>query len=157
LTLSSRIAGSPESITSLIAYSIESLDQGRSDVYRLNGPTAHLTLAAGRYRVASQYGTANARAQREVVVEPGSDEAITVEHEAGVVTFAVEGQAKPRNVQWTVRQADGSALWASADPAPEVPLGAGDYEIEVRLGTRILTERFNVAPGETKTVAVRPE
>jgi Ca-activated chloride channel family protein len=157
LRLSSRVAGSPDTLASLVAYSVESLEEGAKDIFRVNGPTASLTLAAGRYRVTGHYGTANARAQREVVVAAGSDETVTIEHEAGVVAFAIMNQAKPRNVQWTVRRTDGRALWSTADPAPEVPLAAGDYEVEARLGTRVLTERFNVAPGESKTVEVRPE
>lgn len=157
LKLSSRIAGSPETIGTLVAYSIEGLDESDKGIARLNGPTASMSLAAGRYRVTSQYGTANARAQREVVIAAGSDEAMTIELEAGIIAFAIPSEAKPRDVQWTVRQVDGVLVWASAELAPEVPLAAGDYEVEMRLGSLVLTQRFNVAPGEVKTIEVRPE
>lgn len=157
LALSSRISGSPELIDSLLIYNVEGLDEATKGTMRVNGPQAEVTLAAGRYRVTSQYGSGNARAQREVLVEAGSDQPLVLEHDAGVVALGIAGQNQPRNAQWTIKTPDGATVWASADPAPEVPLAAGDYAVEVRLGTRVLTERFNVAPGEVKTIQVKPE
>ncbi len=157
LALSSRISGSPELIESLLVYNVEGLDEAVKRSMRVNGPQATVTLAAGRYRVTSQYGSGNARAQREVLVEAGSDQPLVLEHDAGVVALGIAGQKLPRNAQWTIKTPDGATVWASADPTPEVPLAAGDYAVEVRFGERVLTERFNVAPGEIKTVEVRPE
>lgn len=157
LELSSRISGSPEVIGSLLVYSVEGLDAAVKGTMRVNGPQAAVTLAAGRYRVTSQYGSGNARAQREVLVEAGSDQALVIEHDAGVVALGIAGQKQPRNAQWTIKTPDGATVWVSADPTPEVPLAAGDYAVEVRLGARVLMERFNVAPGEVKTVEVKPE
>lgn len=155
VTLQSRIAGSPEPIDRLVSYTIESLEPAAT-IAQLNGPEATALLPAGRYRVSSRYGDGNATAKKEFEVGAGSAETITVEHEAGVAAFALDGAGK-RLLQWIVRQEDGSIVWTSADPAPAVPLAAGDYQVEVKVGGRTLTERFNVAPGETKTVRVRPE
>ncbi|MEZ5924330.1 MAG: VWA domain-containing protein [Hyphomicrobiaceae bacterium] len=157
LELSSRIAGSPEIIGDLISYGIERLDQDPAAMTMLNGPKASIILNAGRYRITSQYGAGNARAQREVVVAPGVEEAVTIEHEAGLVALAIQGMPHPVNAQWQVKLPDGAPVWASADPSPEIPLSAGDYAVEVRLGARTLSGRFNVAPGEIKRVEVQPE
>jgi Ca-activated chloride channel family protein len=156
VTLQSRIAGSPEPIDRLVSYAIERLEPAAT-VARLNGPEATALLAEGRYRVTSQYGAGNARADKEFAVGAGSAETVTVEHEAGSVAFAIEGGPAKRLMQWTVKGADGSIVWTSADPAPQVPLSAGDYQVEVKVGARTLAERFNVAPGEAKTVRIRPE
>lgn len=157
LRVSSRIAGGPQPIEELLTYRVEGLEEAGKPALRVNGPSAEMILSAGRYRITSQYGSGNARAEREVMVEPGGDETLVIEHDAGVVAFAISGQAKPRNVQWTVKDMTGEAVWGSADPAPEVPLASGSYQVEVRLRTGVRTERFDVAPGEIKTVEIRPE
>ncbi|MFO1172698.1 MAG: hypothetical protein U1E49_17270 [Hyphomicrobiaceae bacterium] len=157
VTLQSRIAGSPATIGGLVSYTIDGIEAGTGLIARLNGPEAIATLPLGRYRVTSLYGDGNARAEKEFEVGAGTSETVTVEHEAGVVSFGFEGGVKKRLLQWTVKSADGKPVWASVDPAPEVPLSAGDYVVEVKVGAKTLSAPFNVAPGETKTVRVRPE
>lgn len=157
VTLQSRIAGSPGTIAGLMSYAIAGIEPGAGAIARLNGPEAIATLPAGRYRVTSYYGEGNARAEKEFEVGAGTAETVTVEHEAGVVSFGLESGATKRLLRWTVKRADGTQVWTSVDPAPEVPLATGDYVVEVKAGTTTQSAPFNVAPGETKTVRVRPE
>lgn len=112
-------------------------------------------LPAGDYHVVARLGSQNVITETDVSVPAGQLSEITVDQQAGFVSFAVDGTPADR-MRWEIVDSAGKTIGASARAEISYVLSPGDYEARLTVGDKTATGTFSVTSGEAKTVRVAP-
>jgi len=155
------LPGGPGLPEDLISYTVERLDesgQPGSIAARRSSGQATIELEAGMYRVTGRVGLVNIAATADVTVKPGAETRTVLQQRVGLLDLGYGDEpGSAVDVLWEIRDADGKVVWSTMVPAPLVPLAPGAYTVHVsRLG-KDQSATVSLAPGERKTVAIKPE
>jgi hypothetical protein len=105
-----------------------------------------LRLPAGRYRIESQLVPGNAVARSDVEVKAGLLSAVEIDHRAGIASLELEGAST--DAKWQILDRTGRVAAIAAGPSPDVVLSPGDYQVEVAIGSAILSRSITVSAGQ---------
>lgn len=115
-------------------------------------------LPAGRYRVLSQAGQQNVRAERSIEIKPREDARLAVDFNAAHVALKVrDGASTALDQYWEVRDAAGEVVWRTTQSEVRMTLAPGRYTASVEWRGRRLETSFDVARGDHRTVLVGAE
>ena len=153
LKVTTRVAGSGVEITDPISYRLERLD-GDKDVVIATETPAVLDLPAGRYRIESRIGLGNAIGRREVELEAGNPEEVTLELAAGAVRLRLldASGAPVSDVAWDIRDNSGRVVWSASQTEARPLLLAGRYIVKAEARDRRVEHALDIRAGETKTL-----
>ena len=155
LRLSARMTGSSTPLQDGISFTVSALEPTPSVIAETARPAPEISVASGRYRVRCRIGPVNAALEQDVDVRPGQTLQINFELPAGFVRFQQAAAAGTGSeTYWDLADANGAALWSSAQPEPRVALAAGDYRLTATRGGAGRTVAFTLAAGEDKVIEV---
>lgn len=140
-----------------LLYKITSLDRGDARPYRTSQLKPNITLAPGRYSIASRIGLANAVLVNEITLQAGKNEQLAVSHNAGLVRFRLTtaaGGLPLGQVYWTITDSNGAKLRQSGLAEPSEVLAAGSYIVTAEQRGRLFQKKFNVAAGDSKDIEI---
>ena len=138
--------------------------ESAAKIFALNGPqngklitTSHqpgqlIKLAAGSYRIETQFADSNVVAVTDVDVKPGIMRSVDVDHHAGLAHFSVLHAAE--NIEWRVMPDQGDELALSNPSDPMAVLKPGHYTAEAKIGDHILKQSFVVEDGQVMDVVL---
>ena len=138
--------------------------ESAAKIFALNGPqngklitTSHqpgqlIKLAAGSYRIETQFADSNVVAVTDVDVKPGIMRSVDVDHHAGLAHFSVLHAAE--NIEWRVMPDQGDELALSNPSDPMAVLKPGHYTAEAKIGDHILKQSFVVEDGQVQDVVL---
>jgi len=112
-------------------------------------------LPAGDYHLVARLGSQNVVTESDVSVPAGQMSEVTVDQQAGFVTFSVDGTPEGR-MRWEIYDSAGTKVGASVKAELSYVLAPGDYEARLIVEDKTATGSFSVVSGETKTVRVAP-
>ena len=141
-----------------VDYTVERLEAEPLQRWRTSRAAPALDLPAGRYRIESRLGQANARVVRELRVTAGAGQQVLLEHDAGRIRLKLAetlGGLAPADVFWEIRNGDGALVWSSAKSEPQLWLQAGSYKVQVTHRDRRVTRALVVKGGEAQAMELR--
>jgi Ca-activated chloride channel family protein len=136
-----------------VAIRAERVDDPR-DATIVNRTSAVLEVAAGRYRIESRFGFANARIEREVEIKAGAREQISLEVPAGRPQLRLIEAARGlplADVGWDIRDQRGQSVWVGQTGEARPLLLQGRYTARAEFRGRTITRDIDVRAGETRT------
>ena len=110
-----------------------------------------LNLAAGAYRIESQFASSNAIAVTDVNVKAGYTSAVNIDHIAGLAKLSISGN-KESDVRWQITDDQGASLVSLIGMSAEIILKPGHYIAEAKLGDQSLKTDFKVDAGQTSEI-----
>ncbi|MDX6807597.1 hypothetical protein [Terrihabitans rhizophilus] len=113
-----------------------------------------LRLPAGSYQVTSTYGTANARIDSEVRVEPGKLTDAAVLHKAGTVDLrllAPDG-AEISDATWSILTPGGDVVSDGVQDQHSIVLEEGEYLAVARADGETVQKPFEVKAGQSERI-----
>jgi len=119
----------------------------------VNRASAALDLPAGRYRIETRIGFANARAEREVELRPGAREEVSLEIPAGRLLLRLVDGARGSpltDVGWDVRDLSGRTIWVGQMPEARPLLLPGRYTARAEYRGRAAAQEVEVRAGEVR-------
>lgn len=157
LAVQARIAGGRIEATEPVSHRLERLDGDREAVIS-SEPQATFHVSAGRWRLESRIGLANAIVQREIDLKAGAREQLMLDLPAGVVRLrwldGAGGNPLP-DVAWEVREAAGRRIvWSSSQTEGRPVLLAGRYTVRAEVRDRRVERSFEVRAGEVRIVDI---
>jgi Ca-activated chloride channel family protein len=153
LSLGSRLAGAAASTAAdeVISYRIERIDVVPNQTFTANRQSPKLELPAGRYRIEARHGLINARSSRVIELSAGQQAAVILEQQAGMIRL-VAPQGHQGDMLWEIFDAEGRALWGTAQPAPRATLQAGRYTVRAESRDKRYERSFDIRAGQSTTV-----
>ena len=119
-----------------------------------------LRLNAGRYRVISRLGNANAVVSADVEVSPGVLTAVEVNHKAGVLNLTIEpgqGASATAGTNAVVFDEEGKLVLRTRGETATAILAPGTYTVSAEQDGTKATGTFEIHIGETKLVNLKPK
>lgn len=116
-----------------------------------------IRLKAGSYEVASTYGTANARIQVDLDVEPGKLTDATVNHKAASIRLKLTRTGSDIEIgdaTWSILTPGGDPVTTSAGAVSSLILAEGDYIALAQYAGQTIQKEFTVRSGETTEIAL---
>ena len=155
IEVATKIAGGGAETTDPISTRLERLDGDRDVVVSREQP-AVFEAPAGRYRVESRIGSANAAGTRDIELKAGVREQMTMELMAGAIRLRLLDQAgQPiSDVAWDIRDATGRAVWSASQTEGHPLLLAGRYSVRAESRDRRAEQTIEVRAGETRSVDI---
>ncbi len=138
-----------------VRYQLVSLDQNGPAPLLTQRPNPKLSLAAGRYRIESRVGLANALLAYEVTVTAGQRGKLAMKHQAGQVTFRLQGPSGltiREGVLWHIVDKSGRVIKQTIQPIAKDVLAAGTYIATARWRGKKYERPFDVGVGDDITV-----
>ncbi|MGI9483713.1 MAG: hypothetical protein ACR2OR_15285 [Hyphomicrobiales bacterium] len=150
LRMISRLFGQPLSNAQAehLVYRIDRQGAAPELVGRTEHQGAILRLAAGKYKVVSTFGSANAVKEAVAHVRPGKLSALEFDHVAGVVTLIAPELEGNDAVHWVITDHAGSVVTITDTVQPSVILRAGSYTATATIGGVGTVRNFSLGPGE---------
>ena len=139
-----------------VQWRIVPLDRRDGKIVRVYGPTTQVVLAAGRYRIEARFGPLNAEASRDIVLQAGAREAVSLTPPAARVRLrlAPEPGEPVTDVFWKVRLANGTIVWSSTESEPVGLLQQGNYVVEVQTRQNRQERSAEVKAGADRVVVM---
>lgn len=116
-----------------------------------------IRLTAGTYQIISNYGTANARMQVELTVEPGRMTDAVINHKAAPIRLMLTQQSSgmiPADASWSVLTPGGDIVTTAEVGLAEVILAEGDYVAVAQHGGQNLQKEFTVRSGQPAEISI---
>jgi Ca-activated chloride channel family protein len=139
-----------------LLHRVLTLDGEPREVARSTATPATFSLAAGRYRIESIYGSENVRAATDIDVVAGKDSQIAQHLAAARVTIEPTGGASAPGAAlgaWEVRDAKGGVIWRCQRPETKTTLLApGRYLARIEVADKWLEKSFDLKAGEQRKV-----
>lgn len=155
LMLQTRIAGRGAPEKDGISYLITADDGRTIRPIRLHDAEAQVRLEPGRYRISSILTASGLTSARTVIVTPGMQETLEVEHAVGALRLVspsgVSG-AGAAQVFWDIRNSQGERIWRDIGTRRTALLSPGIYRVRAVLDGRTRETTATVRLGETSDV-----
>ena len=119
-----------------------------------NRPGEVLNMAAGEYRIESQFASGNAVAVTDVNVKAGYVSAVNIDHIAGLAKLNIVGNEQIE-AEWLIIDDQGAPLPAFNGIIAEIILKPGHYIAEAKLGDQNLKADFQIAAGQTSEISLK--
>ena len=138
--------------------------ESMAKIFALNGPQNGkliatssqpgqiIKLAAGSYRIKTQFADSNVVATTDVDVKAGIMRSLDVAHHAGLAHFSVLHAAE--DIQWRVMPDQGDELSISNPSDPTAVLKPGHYTAQAKIGDKIVKQPFTVEDGKVLDVVL---
>ena len=133
-------------------FALTGIEKGKL-VATSNQPGEVLNVAAGKYRIESQFASGNAVAVTDVNVKAGYVSAVNIDHVAGLAKLNVSGN-ELGDVQWLIIDDQGAPLPAFNAINAELVLKPGHYIAEAKIGDQNLKADFQIAAGQTSEISL---
>jgi hypothetical protein len=120
-------------------------------------PNDIVTLNAGTYHIVSRFGNINAVVRADLRVEAGELTDATLYHHASEVSFKLvseEGGEAIADVEWTVKQPDGTTVFTDRGAFPTTVLAQGEYLILAKQGEKVYNREVEVVPAGSREIEV---
>lgn len=157
LTLSSRIVGTEVPPNpALVSYRIERLDVSPPEISLTTNAVPTFELGAGRYRIEGRLGAHNVVGVRTIELKPGSEQTLTIEHQAVIARLRFvdnAGNAFP-DVIWDVFDPAGKPVLTTGQAEPISALAAGRYTLRVEHRGRRSEHTIELRSGESRVVDI---
>lgn len=154
LAVTARVAGGRADAGEPVSHRLERLD-GERETSVSNEAQATFHVAAGRYRLESRIGLANASVQRELDLKVGARDQLALELPAGQVRLRwldqPNGNPLP-DVAWEIRDAGGRVVWSGNQTEARPLLLAGRYTVRAEARERRLERALDVRAGEARVM-----
>lgn len=112
-------------------------------------------LAAGRYRLELRVGEQNAGSAGEIDVRSGSDVVVTQAVPVGRVKLGLDDPAvvlRYPDLAWEVAAPDGTVVWRTMQPEPQLLLAPGRYRVTVMARSQRKSKDVEVTAGDVQVV-----
>jgi hypothetical protein len=161
LQIETRLEGQSGPVDAGVVYRMFRLDGGEAELVNTSAQARYEGfLPAGRYRVVSAYGLANAVETQEVSIETGKTRMLTFTHKAGRAQLGlvkVKGGLTLGRVNWSIRDSEGEEIYTSTETIAEPYLRAGQYVAIAERQGETVRQAFTVSPNRTTVVEIVAE
>ncbi|RIA55127.1 hypothetical protein [Dichotomicrobium thermohalophilum] len=161
LQIETRLEGQSGPLDAGVVYRMFRLDGGEAELVQTSAQAQYEGfLPAGRYRVVSAYGLANAVQTQEVSIEPGKTRSLSFTHNAGRAQLGlvkVKGGLTLGRVNWSIRDSNGEEIYTSTETVPEPYLRAGQYVAIAERQGQTVRQAFTVSANQTTVVEIVAE
>jgi hypothetical protein len=159
LRLNSAVTGDISIPTGLLKFDVFTAGEENDRALVAEGllPNDIVTLNAGTYHIVSYFGSVNAVVRADLRVEVGQLTDATLYHHASQVGFKLvseTGGEAIADVEWTVKTADGSTVFAELGAFPSTVLAEGEYLVLAKQGAQVFSREFQVQPGSAREIEV---
>ena len=131
-------------------FALTGIEKGKL-VATSNQPGEVLNVAAGQYRIESQFASGNAVAVTDVNVKAGYVSAVNIDHVAGLAKLNVSGN-ELGDVKWLIIDDQGAPLPTFNAITAEIILKPGHYIAEAKIGDQNLKADFQIAAGQISEI-----
>lgn len=131
--------------------------EGDREPYISTDAQAIFHVPAGRWRLESRIGLANAVVQRDIELKAGAREQLMLDLPAGVVRLKWLEQAGGNplpDVLWEVRDGSGRLVWSATQTEARPLLLAGRYSVRGEARERRIERTIDVRAGESRVVEI---
>ncbi|WP_273760173.1 carboxypeptidase regulatory-like domain-containing protein [Bartonella sp. ML70XJBT.G] len=114
-------------------------------------------LKAGRYHVASHYGSINATARSDVQVDTGKITEVTLEHQAAQIILKLvrqEGGEALADTSWSITNDSGDIVYETVGAYVSLVLAEGEYIAIAKNQDKIYQKVFSVVSGHDAEINV---
>ncbi|WP_208435704.1 carboxypeptidase regulatory-like domain-containing protein [Bartonella phoceensis] len=114
-------------------------------------------LKAGRYHVASHYGSINAIVRSDIQVDAGKITDITLEHQAAQIILKLvrqEGGEALADTSWSITNDSGDIVYETVGAYVSLVLAEGKYIAVAKNQDKIYQKAFSVVSGHDEDVSV---
>jgi Ca-activated chloride channel family protein len=142
----------------LVSYTVKRLDDPDQETIWTGRSAPLLSLPAGRYRVEGRYGLTNLATTRDVEIEAGQTQQLSIEHQAATLRVRLTGiGAGLADVTWEVRDERERVVWAGSQTEGTAVLQAGRYRVSAYTASKQLDQAVELRAGEARVVEMRAE
>lgn len=120
-------------------------------------PQSIVRLKAGRYHVASHYGSINATVRSDIQVEAGKITEITLEHQAAQIILKLvrqEGGEALAGTSWSITNDSGDIVYETVGSYVSLVLAEGEYIAIAKNKDKIYQKVFSVVSGHDEEISV---
>ncbi|MET3589959.1 hypothetical protein ABID23_001051 [Bartonella silvatica] len=114
-------------------------------------------LKAGRYHVASHYGSINAMVRSDIQVDTGKVTEVTLEHQAAQIVLKLvrqEGGEALADTSWSITNDSGDIIYETVGAYVSLVLAEGDYIAIAKNQDKIYQKVFSVVSGHDEDINV---
>ncbi len=114
-------------------------------------------LKAGRYHVASHYGSINATVRSDVQVDAGKITEVTLEHQAAQIILKLvrqEGGEALADTSWSITNDSGDIVYETVGAYVSLVLAEGEYIAIAKNQDKIYQKAFSVVSGHDEEISV---
>ncbi|WP_273754350.1 MULTISPECIES: carboxypeptidase regulatory-like domain-containing protein [unclassified Bartonella] len=120
-------------------------------------PQSVVRLKAGRYHVASHYGSINATVRSDIQVEAGKITEVTLEHQAAQIVLKLvrqEGGEALADTSWSLANDSGDIVYETVGAYVSLVLAEGEYIAIAKNKDKIYQKVFSVVSGHDEDISV---
>ncbi|WP_208441421.1 carboxypeptidase regulatory-like domain-containing protein [Bartonella raoultii] len=120
-------------------------------------PQSIVRLKAGRYHVASHYGSINATVRSDIQVEAGKITEVTLEHQAAQIVLKLvrqEGGEALADTSWSLANDSGDIVYETVGAYVSLVLAEGEYIAIAKNKDKIYQKVFSVVSGHDEDISV---
>ncbi len=120
-------------------------------------PQSVVRLKAGRYHVASHYGSINATARSDIQVDAGKMTEVTLEHQAAQIVLKLvrqEGGEALADTSWSLANDSGDIVYETVGAYVSLVLAEGEYIAIAKNKDKIYQKVFSVVSGHDEDISV---
>lgn len=155
LALRTRIAGRDAPEQDGVAYVIVPADRRAPNALRAHKAIAAVRLDPGRYTIESRLLDSGLTARRTVLVTPGMQETIVIEHNVGSLKLTPPPATAERDrtrIVWDIRDGNNARVWRDLGAGRTALLKPGRYRVLAIIDGRVRETQAQVGLGETSDV-----
>jgi Ca-activated chloride channel family protein len=143
----------PPLLTRVLPVEADRVEHGRSVTL-----DSEFLLGPGRYRIITQAGLQNVRAERIVEVKAKEHAKVVIPIEAAQVVLKL-GDGAPATLDqfWEVKDAAGQVVWRTTHSEARMTLAPGRYTSHLEWRGRRIERIFDVKTGDAKTITFSAE
>ncbi len=120
-------------------------------------PQSVVRLKAGRYHVASHYGSINATVRSDIQVDAGKITEVTLEHQAAQIVLKLvrqEGGEALADTSWSLANDSGDIVYETVGAYVSLVLAEGEYIAIAKNKDKIYQKVFSVVSGHDEDISV---
>ncbi|WP_019221688.1 hypothetical protein [Bartonella senegalensis] len=120
-------------------------------------PHSIVRLKAGRYHVASHYGSINAVVRSDIQVDAGKITEVTLEHQAAQIVLRLvrqEGGEALADTSWSITNDSGDIIYETVGAYVSLVLAEGEYIAVAKNKDQIYQKVFSVVSGRDEDINV---
>ncbi|WP_375649988.1 carboxypeptidase regulatory-like domain-containing protein [Bartonella sp. OT172YNZD] len=120
-------------------------------------PQSVVRLKAGRYHVASHYGSINATVRSDIQVDAGKMTEVTLEHQAAQIVLKLvrqEGGEALADTSWSLANDSGDIVYETVGSYVSLVLAEGEYIAIAKNKDKIYQKVFSVVSGYDEDISV---
>ncbi|CAF26251.1 hypothetical protein BQ07670 [Bartonella quintana str. Toulouse] len=120
-------------------------------------PLSIVRLKAGRYHVASHYGSINVIVHSDIQVDAGKITEVTLEHQAAQIVFKLvrqEGGEALADTSWSITNDSGDIIYETVGAYVSLVLAEGKYIAIAKNKDQIYQKAFSVVSGHDEDISL---